>query len=74
MRTPHGAYRRARVTPGRARAGEVSRQPVRPLATIMIGALDEAAMSIANAEDPEREKADVRAVVHNLIEGLLAAG
>lgn len=53
-------------------AGEVSRQPVRPLATIMIGALDEAAMSIANADDPEREKADVRAVVHNLIEGLLA--
>jgi tetracycline repressor-like protein len=37
----------------------------------MIGALDEAAMSIANAEDPDREKAEVRAVVSNLIDGLL---
>jgi AcrR family transcriptional regulator len=52
-------------------AGQISRQPARPLATIMIGALDEAAMSIANAQDPDREKADVRAVVHNLIDGLL---
>ena len=44
----------------------------RPLATVMIGALDEAAMSIANADDPEEEKADVRAVIHNLIDGLLS--
>jgi AcrR family transcriptional regulator len=52
-------------------AGELKPQPVRPLATIMIGALDEAAMSIANADEPEREKAQVRAVVDNLIDGLL---
>jgi AcrR family transcriptional regulator len=53
-------------------AGELKPQPVRPLATIMIGALDEAAMSIANAEDPDEEKSQVRAVVHDLIDGLLA--
>lgn len=53
-------------------AGEITPQPVRPLATVMIGALDEAAMSIANAEDPEREKADVRTVVRSLLDGLLA--
>ncbi len=52
-------------------AGELKPQPVRPLATIMIGALDEAAMSIANAHDPEREKSEVRAVLNNLIDGLL---
>jgi AcrR family transcriptional regulator len=52
-------------------AGELKRQPTRPLATVMIGALDEAAMSIANAEDPDQEKADVRKVIHNLIDGLL---
>jgi AcrR family transcriptional regulator len=52
-------------------AGEITPQPVRPLATVMIGALDEAAMSIANAEDPEREKADVRTVVASLLDGLL---
>ena len=33
-------------------AGELKPQPTRPLATVMIGALDEAAMSIANAERP----------------------
>jgi AcrR family transcriptional regulator len=54
-------------------AGEVAPQPVRPLATIMIGALDEAAMSIADASDPAREKDQVRTVVHNLIDGLLIA-
>jgi AcrR family transcriptional regulator len=52
-------------------AGELKPQPTRPLATVMIGALDEAAMSIANAEDPEQEKTDVRKVIHNLIDGLL---
>ena len=52
-------------------AGELKPQPTRPLATVMIGALDEAAMSIANAEDREHEKADVRRVIHSLIDGLL---
>jgi AcrR family transcriptional regulator len=52
-------------------AGQLAPQPVRPLATIMIGALDEAAMSIANASEPALEHAQVRAVIHNLIDGLL---
>jgi AcrR family transcriptional regulator len=52
-------------------AGELKPQPTRPLATVMIGALDEAAMSIANADDTKQEKADVRNVIHNLIDGLL---
>jgi AcrR family transcriptional regulator len=52
-------------------AGELKPQPTRPLATVMIGALDEAAMSIANADNPEQEKTDVRNVIHNLIDGLL---
>lgn len=52
-------------------AGQLRPQPVRPLATVMIGALDEAAMSIANADDAESERRDVRAVVHDLIDGLL---
>lgn len=55
-------------------AGQLPQQPTRALATIMLGALDEAAMSIANAEDPEREQAEVRAVVHNVINGLLNPG
>ena len=52
-------------------AGELKPQPTRPLATVMIGALDEAALSIANADDPEQEKTDVGKVVRDLIDALL---
>jgi AcrR family transcriptional regulator len=51
-------------------AGQLKRQPVRPLATVMLAALDEAAMSIASSEEDE---ADVRTVVHNLIGAMLSA-
>ena len=52
-------------------AGEIQPLPVRTLGTVILGALDEAAMCLAGAEDPVQEKANVRAVVHNLIDGLL---
>jgi len=54
-------------------AGQLKAQPVRPLATVMIGALDEAAMSIANADDTTAEREQVRAVVHDLIDGLMSS-
>jgi AcrR family transcriptional regulator len=54
-------------------AGQLRPQPVRVLATVLLAALDEAAMSIASSDDPAREEADVRAVVRNLIDGLLTA-
>lgn len=52
-------------------AGELAPQPVRPLATMLIGALDEAAMIIANSDEPAREQEEVRTVARNLIAGLL---
>lgn len=52
-------------------AGEIQPLPVRTLGTVMIGALDEAVMCLAGAEDPVQEKANVRAVIHSLIDGLL---
>jgi hypothetical protein len=55
-------------------AGQLKPQPTRPLATIILGALDEAAMSIANADDPDAERAALRAVIHDLINGLLVPG
>ena len=42
-------------------AGEIDSQPVRPLAHVLMGALDEAAMLVARAEDPERMRAEVGA-------------
>jgi AcrR family transcriptional regulator len=52
-------------------AGELRPQPTSPLATIVLAALDEAAMVIANSTDPARERQEVHAVIHDLIDGLL---
>ena len=53
------------------RAGQLARQPVRPLAHVLIGALDEAAMVIATADDPKRARRETRQVLHRLIDGTL---
>ena len=55
-------------------AGQLERQPVRPLAHVLIGALDEAAMVIATADDPKRARRETRQVLHRLIDGLFGAG
>ena len=53
------------------KAGQLARQPTRPLAHVLIGALDEAAMSIATADDPKRARRETRQVLHRLIDGML---
>jgi AcrR family transcriptional regulator len=53
-------------------AGEIEAQPVRPLAHILMGALDEAAMLVARAEDPEAMRAQVRRTLDSLLAGLRA--
>ena len=55
------------------RAGELAEQPVRPLAHVLIGALDEAAMVIATAEDPQRTRREIGQVLHRLIGAMFAA-
>ena len=52
-------------------AGELEAQPVRPLAHILIGAMDAAAMTIANAPDPEASRAEVRRALHAVVNGML---
>ncbi len=58
---------------GAIEAGELRAQPVRPLATVLLGAINEAAMVIAAAEDPAAAHAEVRGVVHDLLDGLLGS-
>ncbi len=48
------------------------RQPVRPLAHMLVGALDEAALYIARAEDREQALAEADAIVDRLVDGLAA--
>jgi AcrR family transcriptional regulator len=52
-------------------AGQMAVQPARALAHILIGALDEAAMVIATAEDRDQARADVGEVLRHLLGGLL---
>jgi AcrR family transcriptional regulator len=55
---------------GAMSAGEIARQPVKPLAHLLLGALGEAGMLIANAEDPEAVRQEVEPALLSFIEGL----
>lgn len=55
---------------GAMAAGRVRTQPVRPLALIVVGALDEAAQFLANSDDDVADITAVRAVIEQLIAGL----
>jgi AcrR family transcriptional regulator len=51
-------------------AGELSRQPVKPLAHVLMGALDEAAMYVARADDPAEAQVEVGQVLASVLAGL----
>ena len=53
------------------RSGQLAQQPVRALAHVLIGALDEAAMAIATADDPKRARRETEEVLHRLIDAML---
>ncbi|MFE6857360.1 TetR/AcrR family transcriptional regulator [Nocardia sp. NPDC057668] len=55
---------------GAMAAGRVRRQPVQPLALIIVGALDEAAQCLANSDDIEADTPAIRSVIEQLISGL----
>ena len=52
-------------------AGQLAAQPTRTLAHVLIGALDEAAMVVATAEDRPRTRAEASRVLHALLDGLV---
>ena len=54
-------------------AGDVDPLPVEPLAHMLLGALNEAALLIARAEGVQSARAEVGAVVDRLLKGLTAA-
>ncbi len=54
---------------GAIEAGELRPQPVRPLASVLLGAIDEAAMVIAAADDPVTAYSEVRSVVQDVLDG-----
>jgi AcrR family transcriptional regulator len=50
--------------------GRLPQQPVEPLAHVLIGALDEAALYLARSADPVRARAEVGAVLERLLTAL----
>jgi AcrR family transcriptional regulator len=55
---------------GAMEAGRVPQQPVTPLAHVLMGALDEAALYIAQSTDPTQARLEMQAVLDRLIEGV----
>ncbi|MEV0566548.1 TetR/AcrR family transcriptional regulator [Dactylosporangium sp. NPDC050588] len=50
--------------------GRIAEQPPEPLSHVLIGAIDEAALYLSQAEDPVRARADIGAVLDRLIDSL----
>jgi AcrR family transcriptional regulator len=50
--------------------GLIHQQPVEPLAHVLLGAADEAALYVAYAADPDHARDQVKAVLHQLVNGL----
>jgi hypothetical protein len=49
----------------------IDRQPVRPLAHLLLGSIDEAAMLVARANDGGRTKREVTAAVDRYLDALV---
>ena len=48
-------------------AGDIEQQPLRPLALLLIGALSEGCLYIADAEDPDAARAEVVALITRML-------
>ena len=51
-------------------SGLIPEQPVEPLAHVLLGAADEAALYVASAREPDDARDQVKAVLHRLVFGL----
>jgi AcrR family transcriptional regulator len=54
-------------------AGLLPKQPVKPLAHVLLGALDEAALVVARSEDPKTARREVGEVLERLIDSMAAS-
>jgi AcrR family transcriptional regulator len=50
--------------------GAIPEQPLRPTAHVLLGALDEAALFVSRAADPEQARRDMDAVCDRIIDGI----
>jgi AcrR family transcriptional regulator len=57
---------------GAMAAGALKRRPVAPLARLMLGAMGEAGLLVANAKDPEATRAELEEALLSWLEGMRA--
>jgi hypothetical protein len=50
--------------------GAIPEQPLRPTAHVLLGALDEAALYVSRADDPDSARRDMDAVCDRIIRGI----
>ncbi|HLX87971.1 MAG TPA: TetR/AcrR family transcriptional regulator [Acidimicrobiales bacterium] len=70
VETRYGAVPLRGVLRRAMRRGVVEEQPLRPLALALMGALNEACLYVADADDPPAALAEVRELVRRLLAGL----
>ena len=51
-------------------AGMIGKQPIEPLAHLLMGAMTQAGMTLARADDPQRERKRIGKAVRSLLNGL----
>ncbi|GLF92947.1 TetR/AcrR family transcriptional regulator [Streptomyces yaizuensis] len=52
-------------------SGALAARPVAPLAHVLLGALDEAALMVAHSDDPEATRVEMAETLEHLLDGLL---
>ena len=67
---PHGLGLTIRGVRVAMDAGVLKRRPPEPLAYLLYGALNEAALALAHAEDPEATRVQMRELLVDLLSGL----
>jgi AcrR family transcriptional regulator len=55
---------------GAMEQGAMARQPIRPLAHVLMGALDEAAMTVARADDQRLARREMESILSTIVDGL----
>jgi AcrR family transcriptional regulator len=68
--TRYGLGLTVQLLQGAVEAGLILPQPVEPLAHVLLGAADEAALYVATATEPDHARDQVKAVLHQLVYGL----
>ena len=73
MRTASAQWRCAGALRKAMHAGVLERQPLRPMALLLSGALDEGCLYIAESDNPELARSEVRGLITRMLSAFRVA-